>query len=324
MKRREFIAGVSGIAVAWPLVARSQPAMPVIGYLGPTSPKDSPTLPGFLQGLKETGFVEGQNVAIEYRWAEGRNDRLPGLAADLVKRRVAVIAAIGGRLPAIAAKAATSTIPIVFNFGGDPVREGLVASLSHPGGNATGSANLTGGPSDAKAVQFLRELVPAAARLALLVNPTNLPAGGIQAQAAARELRWKFEIFEASTDDELDAAFEAMAKQKVGAVNVMPDTFFTNRRAQIVALAARHAFPASYYYRGFVTAGGLMSYGPDFAEPSRVAGNYVGRILKGEKPTDLPVQQAVKVELLINLKTAKALGITVPTSLLVRVDEVIE
>jgi putative tryptophan/tyrosine transport system substrate-binding protein len=323
MQRREFIAGL-GSAAAWPVAARAQQAtMPVIGHLSATS-LGSVVVPAFLQGLKEMGFVEGRNVTIEYRWAEGRNDRLPALAADLVNRRAAVIAVNGGQLPAIAAKAATSTIPIVFNFGGDPVRQGVVPSLSHPGGNATGSVNLTGQATDAKAVQFLHELVPAAGQLALLVNPTNLPAGGIQAEAAARELRWKFEIFEARTADELDAAFEAMAKQKVGAVNVVPDTFFTKRGAQIVALATRYGIPASYYFRDFVIVGGLMSYGADFREPSRLAGNYVGRILKGEKPADLPVQEAVKVELLINLKTAKTLGLMVPLALLGRADEVIE
>jgi putative tryptophan/tyrosine transport system substrate-binding protein len=323
MKRREFIAGL-GSAAAWPLAARAQqPKVPVIGYLGASLPNNSVTLAPFLQGLKETGFVEGQNVNIEYRWADGRNDRLPALAAELVNRRVAVICAIGGTLPAIAAKAATATIPIVFNFGGDPVRLGLVASISHPGGNATGSMNLTGGPTEAKAVQFLRELVPAAASLGLLLNPTNRnpDSGG---QAAARKLRWESQIFEASTDDELKLAFEAIAKQKVGAVNVIPDTFFTSRPAQIVALAARYAIPASYYFRGFVIAGGLMSYGTDFSEPSRVAGNYVGRILKGENPADLPVQQAVKVELVINLKTAKELGLTIPETLLATADEVIQ
>jgi putative ABC transport system substrate-binding protein len=200
----------------------------------------------------------------------------------------------------------------------------LVASLSRPGGNATGSVNLTGGTADAKAVEFLRELMPAAKSLALLVNPTNLPSGGIEAQKAARELRWEAQVFEASTEDGLEAAFEAMTKQKIAALTVVPDTLFTTIRAQIVELAARHAIPASYYFRGFVTAGGLMSYGADFAEPSRVAGNYVGRILKGEKPADLPVQQAVKVELLLNLKTAKSLGLTFPTALLVRADEVVE
>jgi putative ABC transport system substrate-binding protein len=324
VNRRTFIAGLGG-AAAWPLVASAQRrSMPVIGYLSGAFADNTVILSAFLEGLKETGFVDGQNVTIEYRWAEGRTDRLPGLAADLVNRRVTVICANGGTLPALAAKAATATIPIVFNFGGDPVRQGLVASLSRPGGNATGSMNLTGGPTETKAVEFLRELVPAAPSLALLVNPTNRPSGGIQALAAARELGWGSQIFHASTDEELSTAFEAMAKQKVGAVNVVPDTFFTVRSAQIVALAARYAIPASYYFRGFVIAGGLMSYGADFREPSRVAGIYVGRILKGDKPADLPVQQAVKVELVINLKTAKALGLTFPLTLLGRADEVIE
>jgi putative tryptophan/tyrosine transport system substrate-binding protein len=301
--------------------------MPVIGYLSTASDADSiksVTLGPFLQGLKETGFVESENISIEYRFADGHNDRMPAVAADLVNRHVAVICAIGGRLPAISAKAATATIPIVFSFGGDPVRQGLVTSLSRPGGNATGAVNLTGGETDAKAVEFLRELAPAAASLGLLVNPTNLPPGGIQAQEAARILRWKSQIFDASTDDDLKTAFETIAKQKVGAANVVPDPFFTNRRAQIVALAAQYAIPTSYYARDFVIAGGLMSYGPDFREASHVAGNYVGRILKGEKPADLPVQQAVKVEMVINLKTAKTLGLTVPQSILVRADQVIE
>jgi putative ABC transport system substrate-binding protein len=324
VRRREFIAGLGSVATAWPLAARAQQSgMPVIGYLGPSSPNNSVTLAPFLQGLKETGFVEGQNVNIEYRWANGRNDRLPALAADLVNRRVAVICAIGGTLAAVAAKRATATIPIVFSFGGDPVREGLVASLSRPGGNATGTMNLTGGATAAKAVQFLREVVPMAALVGLLVNPTNVPADFV-APEAARGLNWKFQIFEAATDDDLQAAFEAMAKQQVGAVNIVGDTFFTSRRTLIAALAAQYAIPASYYFRGFVIAGGLMSYGADFSEPVRVAGNYVGRILKGEKPADLPVQQAVKVELVINLLTAKALGLTIPETLLATADEVIQ
>jgi putative tryptophan/tyrosine transport system substrate-binding protein len=324
MKRRQFIAGL-GSAAGWPIVARAQQArVPLIGFLESTSREGSVTIEPFLQGLNETGFIENQNVKIEYRWAEGRNDRLPALAADLVNRRVAVICAIGGTLPAIAAKAATSTIPIVFSMGGDPVREGLVASLNRPGGNATGSMNLSAGSTGAKAVEFLRELVPAARSLALLVNPTNLRRPVIEGQTAARALGWKAELFEASTNDGLVTAFETMAKQKVGAVNVVADTFFTIRRTQIIALASKHAIPASYYYRGFAIAGGLMSYGTDFAEPVRVAGNYVGRILKGEKPADLPVQQAVKVELVINLKTAKALGLNFPLTLLGRADEVIE
>jgi putative ABC transport system substrate-binding protein len=323
MRRREFIAGL-GTTVGLTVVARAQqPKMPVIGYLSATN-ANSIIMRPFLQGLEEAGFVEGENIIIEYRFAEGHNDRLPAMAADLVNRQVAVIAANGGRLPAIAAKAATATIPIVFNFGGDPIRQGLVASLSRPGGNATGSVNLTGGATDAKAVEFLRELVPAATLLAVLANPTNLPPGGIQTESAARLLRWESKIFDASTDDDLKTAFATMAKLKVGALNVVPDTFFASRRTQIVALAAQYAIPTSYYIRDFVIAGGLMSYGPDFREPSRVAGNYVGRILKGEKPADLPVQQAVKVEMAINLKTAKALGLTVPQSILVRADEVIE
>jgi putative tryptophan/tyrosine transport system substrate-binding protein len=232
-----------------------------------------------------------------------------------------VICASGGLLPAIAAKAATTTIPIVFQGGGDPIRQGLVAAFNRPGGNVTGAVNLTGGTIDAKSVQFLRELVPAAASLGLLVNRSNRSAG---AQAAARELRWESQVFEASTDDDLKTAFETMAKRKVGAVDVVPDTFFSSRRAQIVALAAQYAIPTSYYFRAFVIAGGLMSYGADVREPSRVAGNYVGRILKGEKPADLPVQQAVKVELVINLKTARALGLTIPETLLATADEVIQ
>ena len=320
--RRDFITLFGG-AAAWPVVARAQQrAVPVVGILGATSPA-SPLLEPFLQGLKQAGFVEGQNLAIEYRWADGLNDRLQAMAADLVDRRVAVIAALGGTLPAAAAKAATMTIPIVFVFGGDPVRQGLVASLSRPGGNATGSMNLTGGPMDAKPVQLLREFVPGATLLGLLVNPTNRGLGGM-ALPAARELGWKFEVFEASTDNDLKAAFESMARQKVGALNVVPDTFFTSRRAQIVGLAAQYAIPASYYFREFAVAGGLMSYGTDLREPGRVAGNYTSRILKGEKPADLPVQQATKVELIVNLKTAKALGLAVPITLLGRADEVIE
>jgi putative tryptophan/tyrosine transport system substrate-binding protein len=322
MKRREFIAGLG--AAAWPLVARAQqPAVPVVGWLGAGSGNTSILLEPFRQGLKESGFVEGQNVKIEYRWADGRYERLPAMAADLVNRRVAVIAAIGGSRPAVAAKAATATIPIVFQGGGDPIRLGLVASLNRPGGNVTGAMNLSGGTPDAKAVQYLRELVPAAASLGLLVNRINYP-GSVEPVAAARELRWEYQVFEANTDDDLKTAFEAMAKRKIGAVNVVPDVFFTSRRAQIVALAAEYAIPASYYLREFVIAGGLMSYGGELGAPSRVAGNYVGRILKGEKPSDLPVQQAVKIELVINLKTAKALGLTFPTALLVRADEVIE
>jgi putative tryptophan/tyrosine transport system substrate-binding protein len=322
-KRREFIAGL-GAAAAWPLAGRAQQAaMPVIGYLSSGSANIAISLEPFRQGLRESGFVEGQNVNIEYRWADGEYDRLPALATDLVNRRVAVIYATGGLAPALAAKAATTTTPIVFQGGGDPIRLGLIASLNRPGGNITGAMNLTGGSTvDRKAVQYLHELVPAAS-LGLLVNPSSYPSS-TEAEAAARELRWESQVFKASTDDDLKTAFEAMAKRKVGAVNVVPDAFFFNRRAQIVALAAQYAIPASYYFRDFVIAGGLLSYGTDLREPSRVAGNYTGRILKGEKPADLPVQQAVKVELVLNLKTAKALGLNLPPTLLALADEVIE
>jgi putative ABC transport system substrate-binding protein len=309
-------------------VRAQQRAVPVIGYLAAGSANTSISLAPFLQGLKESGFVEGQNVHIEYRWADGQWDRLPAMAADLVNRRVAVISTSGGVPVAIAAKAATATIPIVFQGGGDPIQEGLVASFNRPGGNATGAVNLTGGSTtQAKAVQFLRELVPTAASLGLLLNGSYRRfsvADSNFAHAAARELGWASHDFEASTDDDLKTAFEAMAKRKVGALNVIPDPFFTGRRAQIVALAAQYAIPASYWFREFVIAGGLMSYGADIRETNRVAGNYVGRILRGAKPADLPVQESVKIELAINLKTAQALGLTVPQSILLRADEVIE
>jgi putative ABC transport system substrate-binding protein len=324
MRRRDFIMLLGG-ATAWPLAACAAGGDPVIGFLGGGRANNGVSLASVLQGLREIGFVEGQNVNIEYRWAEGRYERLPALAADLVNLRVAVICANGGLLPAIAAKAATTTIPIVFQGGGDPIRAGLVASLNRPGGNVTGAINLTGGTIDSKTLEFLRELVPAAALLRLLVNrSSNLPLTSSEAQATARKLRWEFQVFEASTEDDLKTAFETMAKRNVGAVDVVPDVFFTSRRAQIVALAAQYAIPAIYSFPDFVTAGGLMSYGADLRETSRVAGNYIGRILKGEKPADLPVQQAVKVQLVINLKTAKALGLTVPLALLTRADEVIE
>jgi putative ABC transport system substrate-binding protein len=328
MRRREFIAGLGGAAagsVGLRAARAQQSKMPVVGFLGATSANTLSLVP-FLQGLRESGFVEGQNVIIEYRWADGQYDRLPPMAADLVNRRVAVIHANGGVPVSIAAKAATATIPIVFQGGGDPVSLGLVASLNSPGGNVTGAFNLAGGTTtEAKAVQFLRELVPAAGSLAVLVNRGTYPRGSFMpAEAAARELHWESQVFEASTADDLTTAFETMAKRNVGAVNVVSDAFFTNRRARIVALAAQHAIPASYYFREFVIAGGLMSYGADLSETNRVAGNYVGRILKGEKPADLPVQQSTRVEFAINMKTAESLGLTFPLSLLARADQVIE
>jgi putative tryptophan/tyrosine transport system substrate-binding protein len=247
------------------------------------------------------------------------------MAADLVNRRVAVISASGGAFVATVAKAATATIPIVFQGSGDPVSLGLAASLNSPGSNVTGAFNLAAESTQRKAVQFLRELVPAAGSLALLVNRWTYPRGSfLSVEAAARELHWESQVFEANNADDLTTAFETMAKRKIGAANVVPDPLFTSRRAEIVALAAQYAIPASYSFREFVIAGGLMSYGTDLRETNRVAGNYVGRILKGEKPADLPVQQSTKIELVINLKTAKALGLTIPTNLLIRADEVIE
>jgi putative tryptophan/tyrosine transport system substrate-binding protein len=323
MRRRDFIAGFGG-AVTWPISTRAQQSKAVIGFLSAGAASNSPNLAPFLQGLREAGFIEGQNVDIVYRWADGRNERLGDLAADLVQRRVAVICAIGGTLPAIAAKQVTATIPIVFQFGGDPVTWGVVASLSRPGGNATGAMNMAGGPADAKAVEYLRELIPTASSLAVLVNPTNRPRGIIEAHEAAQALKWSSDLYYASSEAELAAAFEKMAIAKIGALNVVPDPFFTSRRDQIVSFAERYAIPASYSFRDFVIAGGLMSYGADLREGGRLAGIYAGRILKGEKPADLPVQQATRVELVLNLKTAKALGLTVPMTLLARADEVIE
>jgi putative ABC transport system substrate-binding protein len=326
MLRREFIMLLGGGAAAWPLAARAQQPMPVIGYLGPGSPETDKAVRvvPFQQGLNETGYIEGRNVAIEYRWAEGQYDRLPALAADLVRRQVTVIAA-GGPPSVLAAKAATSTIPIVFVLGIDPVQSGLVASLNRPGGNITGvaliSAELAG-----KLLDLLHELVPTAAVVALLVNPTNPVSDSVtrNLQDAARSLGRQAHVLRASTASEIDAAFGTLVELRAGALVVAGDPFFTNQRAQIVALAARHAVPAIYNARLYPTAGGLMSYGPDLADSFRQAGVYTGKILRGATPADLPVEQAVKVELVINLKTAKALGLTVPLLLLGRADEVIE
>jgi putative tryptophan/tyrosine transport system substrate-binding protein len=324
MRRREFIAGLGSVA-AWPVAARAQLKLPVIGYLGAVSP-NTPVRGAFLQGLKDVGFIEGENVLIEYRWADGQYDRLPVFAAELVEHRVAAILATGGMAPAIAARAATATIPIVFQGGGDPIRAGLVASLNRPGGNVTGALNLTTGAMDAKAVQFLRELVPAAASFGLLVNQNNPnpSTDPVDVEAAARALQWKLHLVSASTDGELDAAFATLAQLRAGALHVAGNTFFLSRRSQIVDLAARYAIPTTYPLRDYAIAGGLLSYGADVREPGQLAGKYVGRILKGEKPAELPVQQAVKVEMVVNLRTAKALGLVIPEPLLARADEVIE
>ena len=327
MHRREFITLFGGSAVGWPLASRAQqPKMPVIGYFSAQSAKDDYenfTVP-FLQGLKETGYVDGQNVTVEYRWAENQYDRLPALAADLVRRRVAVIAASG--TPAtLAAKAATTSIPIVFSTGGDPIAMGLVASLSRPGANVTGSVSLTAelGP---KQLQLLRELIPNAARFGVLEDPAAA-ARYINAdlQAAAGTLGLELVFVNARTDGDLETAFATFSQQHVGAVLVgAATTFYSQRTEQLAALAVRYSLPATFPYREYALAGGLMSYGSSFDYFYYQAGIYTGRILKGEKPADVPVQQVTKLDLVINLKTAKALGLTIPETLLATADEVIQ
>ena len=326
MKRREFITLLGG-AATWPLAARAQqPAMPVIGFLRNTAATGSkPIVTAFFQGLKEAGFVDGQSVAIEYRWADNQNDRLPALAADLIRRQVAVIVAAG--IPAaLAAKAATTTIPIAFEVGADPIEAGLVASLNRPGGNLTGvtTVNVELAP---KRLELVHEVLPTTRSIALLVNPTspfNAERLSTDTQIAARTLGLQLYVLHASTESDFDTVFASLVQMRAGALVINNDAFFLNRIEQLAALTVRHSVPTISAYREFTTAGGLMSYGGSLTDAYRLTGVYAGRILKGDKPADLPIQQATKVELYINQKTAKALGLTMPQALLSRADDVIE
>jgi putative ABC transport system substrate-binding protein len=327
MKRREFIALLGGVAVTWPLAARAQqPAMPVIGFLSAQSPDTAADrLRGFREGLKYSGYIEGENVTIVYRWAEGQFDRLPALATELVRPGVAVIAAFSN-MAAFTAKAATTMIPIVFIATEDPVKLGLVASLARPGGNATG-VNFYSGELTAKRLELLREMVPAATRVAVLVNATNALATEStlrDVQSAARALGLQIQVVNASTSHEINAAFTTFVRERPDALFAGLDAFLNSRRAQLVNLASRHTLPATFSNRDFPEIGGLMSYGSDIKDAYRQVGVYVGRILKGAKPADLPVVQASKFELVINAETARMLGLTVPPSLLSVADEVIE
>ena len=327
MRRREFIKSIGGSAVAWPLAARAQqPAMPVIGFLSTRSRDESArVVPAFQRGLAEGGYADGQNVIIEYRWALSQYDRLGALAGELVRRPVNMIVAVGGEPSARAAQAATSTIPIVATFSADPVASGLVASLSRPGGNLTGISDLTSA-LEPKRLGLLRELVPQATAIAVVLNPT-FPAAAQQlkdVEEAARAIGVQLHILRASTDEEIELAFASITQLHLPAFAVASDPFLLTRRDKIVALAARHAVPGIYFFRDFALAGGLMSYGTDLADVYQQIGVYAGRVLKGDKPADLPIMQPTKFELLINLKTAKTLGIEIPATLLARADEVIE
>ena len=328
MRRREFIGALGGAAAAWPLMARAQPqAMVVIGFLGTgTADSERHLVAAFRGGLAETGYVEGRNVKIEYRWADGHNDRLPELVADLVRRHVNVIAVPASTPGVLAAKAATTEIPIVFYIGLDPVELGLVASLHRPGGNITGVTgwNVTVGP---KRLELLHEVIPTATIMALLVNPTSPDLAGADSKeqrAAARTLGLQLDVLHASTEHELDAVFAKLVQPGTGGLVIGTDSFFNTRKEQLAVLSVQHRVPTVHQYREFAAAGGLMSYGTDTSGLSRQVGVYTGRILKGDKPADLPVQQATKVELVINLKTAKLLGLTMPPAVLALADEVIE
>jgi putative ABC transport system substrate-binding protein len=328
MRRREFIVAFAGVAAAWPLEARAQqPALPTIGFLGGASSGNyQPFVTAFKEGLKQSDYVEGRNVAIEYRWAEGKFDRLPRLAADLVDDRPTVIMA-SGNAAAAAVKRVTATIPIVFTSGIDPIQIGLVASFNRPEGNITGVYTFTA-DMPIKSLELLHELVPAAQGVGLLLNPTNPNLSesvvGKDVEAAARRLGKQIHVLEASTDAEIDAAFSTLVQSRAGALIIVADVFYNDRRERIAALALRHALPSVYARREYAVAGGLMSYGTNLSDIYRQAGVYVGRILKGAQPADLPIVQSTKLELVINLKTAKALGLTLPPSFYWRADEVIE
>jgi putative tryptophan/tyrosine transport system substrate-binding protein len=326
MRRRDFIKAIAGSTAAWPLAARGQQATPVIGFLNSASAVEwSPFVAAFRQGLSETGYVEGQNVAIEFRWAEGHYDRLPALAADLVRAGVAVIVATGGATSALAAKQTTTSIPIVFSTGGDPVKEGFVANINRPGGNVAGVNVLTTGLA-AKRLEILHEVIPSASVIGVLINPNNASAEAQSAfvQDAGRTMGQKVLILHASSERDFEAVFATIVQTQIDALSVGADPFFSSHRNQLIALAARYRIPAIYEWREFVQAGGFMSYGSNLADGYHQIGVYAGRILKGEKPGDLPVVQSTKVEFAVNLKTAKALGVTVPLPLLGRADEVIE
>ena len=326
MRRRKFIKLIGGAAAAWPLAAWAQQAMPVIGFLSTGSPQsDVFRLAAIRQGLLEAGYVEGRNFVFEHRWAEDQYERLPALAAELVRRGVSLIVTGGGSTSTVAAKSATATIPIVFVTGTDPIKLGLVASLNRPGGNITGVSFLVN-TLVAKQFEVLHEAVPKTALIGYLVNPTytNAEADTRSVLAAAEVVGQKLLLLQAHTDSELEAAFVTLTQQRAGALVVGADPFFFDRRDKLVELAARHKVPAIYFVREFASVGGLMSYGTSITEAYRIVGLYAGRILKGEKPAELPVQQSTKVELVVNLKTAKALGLTVPPALLARADEVIE
>jgi putative tryptophan/tyrosine transport system substrate-binding protein len=327
MRRRDFITLLGGAAATWPIAAQAQqPAMPLVGFLHQASPESNAFVAAaFRKGLSETGYIEGQNVSIEYRWAQNELDGLPKLAADLVRRRVAVIAAPGSVLAALAAKAATKTIPIVFTTGSDPVQTGLVASFNQPGGNLTGIASMNQ-ELGVKRFGLLHELMPRTATFAVLVDPSNPVTKSVisELQDSAKSIGRQIEILAATTPREIDAAFVSAAQKRVGALLVSSPTLFLNRRVQIVGLAAYHRLPTMYAFRENVDIGGLMSYGSSAADRDRQAGIYVGRILKGEKPADMPVMRAVKFEFVINLQTARTLGIEMPPTLLAIADEVIE